>query len=306
MQSTTTLSALTDVSTLAPRWGRSLEAANLTLKTRKNYAEAVRQFSEFLVERGMPTDVHSITREHVEAFIVHLLDEISASTAATRYRQLQQFFRWLVEDFEELQTSPMARMHPPKIDEKQVPVIDKEDVRKLLAACAGRAFEDRRDTAIIRMFIGTGARLAEVANLRVDDLDLDHQEANVMGKGRRLRTLALTPKVMKALDRYLHVRARHKDANQPWLWLGPKGRLTDSGVAQMVKRRSRDAGIGVIHVHQFRHTYAHVWLSDGGQEQDLMRNAGWRSPQMLARYAASAGAERARAAQRRLAPGEDI
>lgn len=292
---------------LVNSWELHLRSVNLSPKTIRSYLDAVRKLGHFLAETGMPTEVLSLTREHVESFIVSVLNRTSAVTAATYYRSLQQFFKWLVEEGE-IEANPMARMKPPKAEEKLIPIIPDRDLQSLLTVCSGRDFESRRDTAIVRLFLATGARLAEIAEITLDHVDLPNGEIRVLGKGRKERTLWLggQPKALKTIDRYLRARALHKDAAQPWLWLGPKGKLTHSGIAQMLRRRSHQAGIEPVHPHQFRHTYAHRFLAQGGNEGDLMHLAGWRSAQMLQRYARSAATERAKAAQSRIAPGEDL
>lgn len=292
-----------DLRTLLPSWQRSLRASNRAPRTVETYTLAVEQLIAFLRDSGMPLEASAITREHVESFIEHVLETRSDQTARQRFASLQQLFNWLVEEGE-IKTSPMARMKPPAVPEKPVRVIPDDDVKKLLKACDGKSFEQLRDTAIIRVLLDTGVRLAEIAGMQLDDADLDVGEVTVLGKGRRLRTVSVGTKTVVALDRYLRARRRHPRASEKALWISAKGALTPSGLRQMLWRRSEQAGIERVHPHAFRHRFAHHWLSEGGQEHDLMQLAGWKSRQMLARYGSSAAAERARQAHKRLSPGD--
>jgi len=287
-------------------WRTHLRAKNRSRGTIESYLTVGRAFCDYLAAAGRDSAHTAIRRETVESYLAEMNDRVAPATTAKHYRSLQQLFRWLVSDGE-LDRSPMENMSAPAVPEQPVPVLDLDQLAKLLKSCASNTFENRPDTAIIRVFLDTGMRAGELAGLKLEDVDREQSVAFVMGKGGRGRACPFGSKTADALRRYLRVRQRHPmAANTAMLWIGRKGRVTDSGVRQMLERRCRDAGLDPIHPHQFRHTFAHLWLAAGGQENDLMRLAGWRSREMVGRYAASAADGRARDAHRRMALGDQV
>ncbi len=298
-------------------WQLALEAASKSPKTVRSYIDSVKALNAFLVAQGMPTDVDGVDAMHLRTFLLTEERRTSAVSAAVHYRNLRVFFGWLAREGERSAPNPMERVDRPKVTKKAKPFFDDEELARLLKTCNGQTFEDRRDTALLRILIDTGMRVSSLAGLRWDpddetqnDVFLTQRRLRIRLKGGDETWVPIGKKTAAAMDRYIRVRARQAHAGSPWLWLGSTGRnvahMGISGISAMVRRRGEQAGIQNVHPHRFRRSFADKWLEGGGSVDDLMHITGWKTYDMVREYTEARGIARAHQAHARLSPGDRI
>jgi integrase/recombinase XerD len=281
-----------DLADLALSWEVALGAERKSPKTIRVYGDGVRAFLRWCRDTGNPPE---LTRAAVQAFTVAILAAgAEPNTARTRYRALRRFSAWLASEGE-LDTDPLLGMKPPAIDTKVVEPLDADELKRLLKACAGTGLRDRRDEAIVRLMVETGARAGEVAAMKIEDIDVRRGLAIIRrGKGGRGRVVPFSPQTSLTIDRYLRARRGHRLAESTALWVGDRGKtFSYSAMQRSLGHRAHAAGINRFHPHLLRHTAATRWLRAGGSEGGLMAVAGWKSREMLDRYTAATASERA-------------
>ena len=283
---------------------RTLEAENKSPRTIEAYTDAVRLLATHCQAHGHPVLAGELQRAHTQAFIADQLARWKPATAHNRYRGLHAFFNWAVAEGD-LQSSPMDGMKPPQLPEQPVEVVRPEHIARLLRAGEGRDFTSRRDTAVILLLVDTGMRRAECAGMTLDDVDLDQRIVWVLGKGRRprrCRSAAGPPRPSTGI--YEHGKGIDRPIFRAYGWPqrahDPVGDLPDRA------RSSRAAEPPAMHPHQLRHAFATSWLAEGGNENELMLVAGWKSRTMIDRYTRATAVERARASHAHLSPADRL
>lgn len=298
MTTATARSTGLDIDLAAEKWLLWLELADRSPQTLRGYRASVRLFADFLRANGMPTDVEHITRDYIEAFLLSLKDR-SPATRLVRYINLKGFFTFLVDE-DDIRSNPMERLKPPKQPVVRTPLLTDEQIsaiRKHLNAAVRRrpqGFTERRDLALFNLFLDSGLRLAEMAALGVEDVDIPNRVLRVRhGKGDKERLTRFSKDTAMDLMRYRTVRQQHRHAGLRAWWIGHRGALSYAGIDHAMRAAAEAVGVSGFHVHRLRHTFAHKLKARGVSPESIMALGGWSSPAVMQRYGASAATERA-------------
>jgi integrase/recombinase XerD len=293
-----------DLPALLASWEVGLRAERKSPQTVKSYITGVTQYLAYCAAYDRPA---VLDRRTLALFVDHLLAKgAQPATAVARQLGVRRFSAWLVEEGE-LDADPLLGVKSPKIDAKVIEPLAEDQIKALIKACAGKDLRERRDEAIVRFMVETGARAGEVAALALIDVSVKDGTAIVRrGKGGKGRAVPFGPQTALALDRYLRTRRGHTSADRSEaLWLGDRGKpFNYDGLHKSLGYRARLAGIEGFHPHRLRHTAAHRWLAAGGSEGGLMAVAGWTRPDMLLRYTKAQASARAADEARNLNLGD--
>jgi integrase/recombinase XerD len=217
-------------------------------------------------------------------------------TVDTYRRAFSAFFRWLVNEGE-LRESPITRIKKPPVKKDIIQPLSLEQIEALVAAAKREqnATLRARNVAILLFILDTGVRSGEIRGLTVDNLDLTHRQARVLGKGNKWRTVYFGKRTARALFYYLNLSPRQKGQTVFLTESGanPHEAFTRRGFYQVISKLFQRAHIRASKrgAHILRHTFAIQYLRGGGRQKELMMILGHENMTQTNAYTAIADAD---------------
>ncbi len=251
------------------------------------------------MEQGGVTELEQVQIGHLRQFVQRLMTTkanerhpnkptqektLSLQTVRGYVRSVKTFFRWCVDEGL-IDVSPAVRLVQPKAPAFLVQTFSKDHIEMMLASCDQRDPLGFRDYVLLLVFLDTGMRVSELCGLRV--ADVHDRYIRMFGKGRKEREIGIHPEVGKLLWKYIHKYREPANPDEEGLFLSQEGTpLKLSGVEQIFKRLRSRCGLEGVRVspHTFRHTFAKMYLEQGGEVFKLSREMGHSSIQVTETY----------------------
>ena len=231
-------------------------------------------FSKITIKDIPLSTIKQIKLDDIHAFLSYLTNTYH-SKAATRARKassIRVFFNYLSQKANLIEFNPAQNLETPKLDKRLPKYLSLEDSKKLLnVAGSDDNRNNKRDYAIITLFLNCGMRLSELVGINIKDINFSECQMTVIGKGNKERTIYLNKACMTAINNYLAVRPvegikTDKANSKNALFLSErKERISRRTVQYIVDKELRVAGLDTskYSVHKLRHTAATLMYQYG-------------------------------------------
>lgn len=236
------------------------------------YERDLMEFTAFLRDTEASVSLQAVKPTQIRRYIAHLFDArgCDSRTVCRKLSSIRALYRFL-KITGILENDPAAAIPGPSIAKKRPAPLKVDEVMKLLrTSLAGRTdAAQRRDNAIMELFYASGMRRAELAGVRLADVDLAERTIRVTGKGNKERLVVINRAAADAIEAYLRVRQRSAD---PALFLGRGGKaLTPKHVWRIFRDIYRVSGIQKhASPHTLRHSFA-THLVENGVDLETVR-----------------------------------
>jgi site-specific recombinase XerD len=205
-------------------------------------------------------------------------------TIRRKYGCLSSFFGFL-QDMGRCRGNPARNLPLPKVSRNLPTVLTAEQVHALLAAA-----ENPGHRLLVLLLLSTGLRRSEAAAITLDQIDPEHRQLRVRGKGNKERMVPLTPDVVEAIERHLASR-EETQCNHLFISAVTGESLTGGGVYKVIRPLLRRAGLDGqgITPHQLRHTFATHLVRNGVDVKTVQELLGHSDLGTTAKYLHSDG-----------------
>ena len=187
---------------------------------------------------------------------------ISAAARARKLSSIKSFYKYLTMRTKQLEENPVAELEYPKLRKSLPKYLTLDQSAALLQAVSGQ--NEKRDYAILMLFLNCGIRRSELVGLNLTDVYEDR--IRVVGKGNKERFVYFGSACRKAIDAYLEERKQIElSDNRALFGSRDKNRISVTAVHRLVKKALLQAGLDSTQfsAHKLRHTAATMMLSGG-------------------------------------------
>ena len=187
---------------------------------------------------------------------------ISASARARKLSAIKSFYKYLTVRTKQLTENPVADLEYPKLRKSLPKYLTMEQSAALLQAVSGP--NEKRDYAILMLFLNCGIRRSELVGLNLTDVYEDR--IRVVGKGNKERFVYFGSACRKAIDAYITIRNKQVlTDNKALFGSRDNNRISVTAVHRLVKKALMQAGLDSTQfsAHKLRHTAATMMLSGG-------------------------------------------
>ncbi len=223
--------------------------------------------------------IEDLTIEDYNKYALYLIKKkkLSSYTIKTSLNAVKIFIRYICKKY--LNNEMYKDIKPYKCDKKTIVVLTNEQIEQILNYF-DESYLGRRNILIVALMLDAGLRVSEVCNLEFDDFIVERRLIRVFGKGHKERLVPMSDSIFQYYSQFYYMHKTKKG----YLFEENGKKIKPNGVGQMIRKIKKALHFSKLHPHYLRHTFATLFLLNGGDPLHLQLILGHTTLYMTEQY----------------------